>query len=159
MSEFEKIYKAHFTDVYLYIRSISGNDSIAEEITAETFFRALSKIDSFRRECEIRVWLCQIAKNLYFSYLKKNKKLSLSSDFSEFDIPDAPSPEESVIRRNEAERALNILHTFSEPYREVFMLRVYGELSFSEIAKIFNKRENWACVTYHRAKEKIKKLL
>lgn len=159
MSEFEKIYKAYFTDVYLYIRSISGNDSIAEEITAETFFRALSKIDSFRRECEIRVWLCQIAKNLYFSYLKKNKKLSLSSDFSEFDIPDAPSPEESVIRRNEAERALNILHTFSEPYREVFMLRVYGELSFSEIAKIFKKSENWACVTYHRAKEKIKEKL
>ena len=159
MSEFEKIYKAYFTDVYLYIKSISGNDSIAEEITAETFFRALSKIDSFRRECEIRVWLCQIAKNLYFSYLKKNKKLSLSSDFSEFDIPDAPSPEESVIRRNEAERALAILHSLPEPYREVFMLRVYGELSFSEIAKIFKKSENWACVTYHRAKEKIKKML
>lgn len=159
MSEFEKIYKAYFTDVYLYIRSISGNDSIAEEITAETFFRALSKIDSFRGECEVRVWLCQIAKNLYFSYLKKNKKLSLSSDISEFDIPDTPSPEESVVRQSEAERALNIVHSLSEPYREVFMLRVYGELSFSEIAKIFKKSENWACVTYHRAKEKIKEKL
>jgi len=44
-----------------------------------------------------------------------------------------------------------------EPYKEVFSLRIFGELSFREIANIFNKSEHWACVTYHRAKEMIKK--
>ena len=70
--DFEKIYDTYFDDVYLYVRRLSGNEHVAEEIASETFFKAMSSIKNFRGECDIRVWLCQIAKNSYFSYLKKN---------------------------------------------------------------------------------------
>ena len=69
--EFEKIYTTYFRDVFLYIRRLSNDEHIAEEITSETFFKAMNSIDSFRGDCDIRVWLCQIAKNCYYSYLKK----------------------------------------------------------------------------------------
>ncbi|MBR6551981.1 MAG: RNA polymerase subunit sigma, partial [Clostridia bacterium] len=57
MTNFEKIYKEYFNDVYLYIKRLSGDEHVAEDITSETFFKALKSIDSFRGECEIRVWL------------------------------------------------------------------------------------------------------
>ena len=71
MAEFEQIYKAYFNDVFLYIKSLSQNESVAEEITSETFFKAMRSVDDFRGDCDIRVWLCQIAKNCFYSYLKK----------------------------------------------------------------------------------------
>ena len=82
MTEFEAIYKEYFRDVYLYILGLSGNEHIAEEITEETFFKALKALDSFRGECDIRVWLCQIAKNEYYFFLRKNKRLVMT-DFLE----------------------------------------------------------------------------
>ena len=75
MAEFEQIYKAYFNDVVLYIKSLSQNESVAEEITSETFFKAMRSVDDFRGDCDIRVWLCQIAKNCFYSYLKKNTLL------------------------------------------------------------------------------------
>lgn len=89
--EFEQIYSTYFKSVYLYVMQVSGNEHIAEEITSETFFKAINSIDSFRGDCDMRVWLCQIAKNTYFSYLKKNKKvLSIDeSDFQNVADPDA----------------------------------------------------------------------
>ena len=65
VTEFEKIYRTYFNDVFLYIRRLSNNEQIAEEITSETFYKAMRSIDSFRGDCDIRVWLCQIAKNSY----------------------------------------------------------------------------------------------
>ena len=79
--EFDQIYSAYFKSVYLYVMQLSGNDHIAEEITSETFFKAINSIDRFRGDCDMRVWLCQIAKNTYYSYLKKNRK-ELSIDES-----------------------------------------------------------------------------
>lgn len=73
--EFEQIYNTYFKAVYRYIWQLSGNEHIAEEITGETFFKAMKSINNFRGECDMRVWLCQIAKNTYFSYLKKNGKI------------------------------------------------------------------------------------
>ena len=67
MTDFEQIYKDYFRDVFLYVRRLSGGDErLAEDITSEAFFRALRRIDSFRGDCDIRVWLCQIAKNCYY---------------------------------------------------------------------------------------------
>lgn len=157
VTEFEEIYRAYFNDVYLYILRLSGNESLAEEITSETFFKAMRAVGSFRGECDIRVWLCQIAKNCYYSYLKKAKRTeSLDSAFQS----DLPSPglsiEEEYIRHDEAARIREILHDISEPYKEVFMWRVFAQLSFKQIGRIFGKSENWACVTYHRAKVMIK---
>lgn len=157
MTDFEKVYKEYFNDVYLYIKRLSGDEHIAEEITSETFFKALKSIDSFRGECEIRVWLCQIAKNSYYTYIKKNSKIQNVDEAELLNLPDNKnSVADEVINRAEVLEISKILNEMSEPYKEVFMWRVYAELSFKEIAGIFNKNENWACVTYHRARKMIK---
>ena len=157
MTDFEKVYKEYFNDVYLYIKRLSGDEHIAEEITSETFFKALKSIDSFRGECEIRVWLCQIAKNSYYTYVKKNSKIQNVDEAELLNLPDNKNNvADEVINRAEVLEISKILHEMSEPYKEVFMWRVYAELSFKEIAGIFNKNENWACVTYHRARKMIK---
>lgn len=157
MTNFEKLYRAYFLDVFRYMKQLTGNDSLAEEITSEAFFKAMGALDSFRGDCDVRVWLCQIAKNCYYSYLKKHRRLvdleALDSmDFSE----SSPTIEEILAEKNDAMQIHELLHELPEPYKEVFMLRVFGELSFRQIGKLFHKTENWACVTYHRARNKIR---
>ena len=160
MTDFEKVYKEYFNDVYLYIKRLSGDEHIAEDITSETFFKALKSIDSFRGECEIRVWLCQIAKNSYYTYIKKNSKIQNVEETELINLPDNKNNvADDVTNKMQALVIQKILEELEEPYREVFMWRVYAELSFKEIAGIFNKSENWACVTYHRARNQIKKRL
>jgi RNA polymerase sigma factor (sigma-70 family) len=158
--EFEQIYSTYFKSVYLYVMQVSGNEHIAEEITSETFFKAINSIDSFRGDCDMRVWLCQIAKNTYFSYLKKNKKV-LSID--ESDLQNVADPDAGIDvqigEQEEARLIRKILHDMSDPYKEVFMWRVFGELSFKEIADLYGKTDNWACVTYHRARKMIQSRL
>lgn len=154
MDEFESIYRTYFKDVYLYVRSMSHNEDIAEEIAAETFFKAMKSLDRFKGTCDIRVWLCQIAKNCYFSYLRKRKKqadLSTAAEpIDEFDLL------QRICETEESLKIMEIVHSLNEPYKEIFMLRVFGELTFKQIAYLFKKNENWACVTFHRAKSKIK---
>lgn len=157
MTEFEEIYDNYFKDVYLYIYSLSGNKHMAEDITSETFMKAIKSIDSFKGTCDIRVWLCQIAKNSYYSYLRKEKKLVSIDSFP--DQEDDLNIEKKVCAREESMKIHEILHSLNEPYKEVFTLRVFGELSFKQIASLFGKSDNWACVTYHRAKNKIKERL
>lgn len=153
--EFEKIYIRYFNDVFLFLKKLSKNESIAEEITSETFFKALRSIDNFRGETDVRVWLCQIAKNCYFSYLKKQQRIV---DIEDNDFPENKDTiEEQILNQYDFMQIHLLLHNLAEPYKEVFMLRVFGELSFKQIADIFQKTDNWACVTYHRAKNKITK--
>lgn len=160
VTDFEKAYKQYFSDVYLYILRLSGNEHIAEEITSDTFFKAMQSIDSFRGDCDVRVWLCQIAKNAYYSYIRKNSRTEQVDESEIEEITDlAPNVAEEYERREEIERIQRILHDVGEPYKEVFMWRVYAELSFKQIAQIFGKNENWACVTYHRARKMIKERL
>jgi RNA polymerase sigma-70 factor (ECF subfamily) len=154
VTEFERIYDAYFKDVYLYAKALTGNQSIAEEITDDTFFKALKSLDQFKGNCDIRVWLCQIAKNSYYSYLRKYGKLVDYDDHVEQVCSEHPM-EKKMIDQEALMMIHSILHELDEPYKEVFTLRVFGELSFSQIAKVFDKSENWACVTYHRAKKKI----
>ena len=156
--EFEQLYRAYLQSAYLYARQISGSEHIAEDITSETFLRAINSIESFRGDCEVRVWLCQIAKNIYCSYLKKNRK-SVSLDESGLrDIadPDAFTGEQ---QQEEARQIRKILHHMPEPYKEIFMWRVFGELSFKEIGELYGKTDNWACVTYHRARKMVRSRL
>lgn len=155
--EFETMYHTYFNDVFRYIRKLSNNEQIAEEITADTFFKAMHSIDSFRGDCDIRVWLCQIAKNRYLTYLKKSGKVDNTEDIELLNIADSnETVEEKYIKKEEAMQIQQILHDLPEPYKEVFMWRVFAELNFKQIGQIFNKSENWACVTYHRARNKIK---
>lgn len=154
--EFEQIYVRYFNDVFLFLKQLSKDENIAEEITSETFFKAMRSIDDYRGDCDIRVWLCQIAKNCYFSYLKKQKRIADVNDIENIPFPERTvSVEEQVSQQSDAIQIHLLLHELPEPYKEVFMLRVFGELSFKQIAGIFQKTDNWACVTYHRAKNLI----
>lgn len=159
--EFEKIYDTYFDDVYLYVRRLSGNEHVAEEIASETFFKAMSSIKNFRGECDIRVWLCQIAKNSYFSYLKKNGKTIGFDDVKLQDLadPNALLPRKIPNEKEDIRQAQKAVHTLPELYREVFMWRVFADLSFKQIGELFHKTDNWACVTYHRARKMIKSRL
>ena len=158
--EFEQIYRAYFRPVYHYIRQLSGDAHIAEDITSETFFKAMQSIGDFHGECDMRVWLCQIAKNTYYSYRKKNERTT-SVDEAELQNMIAPDTfvEELIGVREEAKQIRKILHELSDPYKEVFMWRVFGELSFKAIGELYSKTDNWACVTYHRARKMIQRRL
>lgn len=157
VTEFEEIYSEYFKDVYRYVLCLSKNESIAEDITQETFFKALKNIDSFKGNCKMSVWLCQIAKNSYFSYLKKKQNNFESVE----DIADVfDSGFEQILVDDESVFEIHkILHNLEEPYKEVFTLRFFGDLSFSKIAELFGKTESWARVTYHRARIKLKEKL
>lgn len=157
--EFEQIYQTYFKSVYQYIQQLSGNEHIAEEITSETFFKAMKSIGNFRGECDMRVWLCQIAKNTYFSYLKKNSRIVSADEAELLNIADTVLIEEQVATQDETRKIRKILHDVPDPYKEVFMWRVFGELSFKEIGDLYGKTDNWACVTYHRARKMIQSRL
>lgn len=158
--EFEEIYQKYFNDVYRYIRKLSNNEHIAEEVAADTFFKAMNTVERFRGDCDVRVWLCQIAKNCYFSYLKKNGYIKDMDEAELHAIADSSENlEEQLVKKEEAAQIRSKLHEIPEPYKEVFMWRVFADLSFKQIGQIFNKSENWACVTYHRARTMIKKRL
>ena len=150
VDNFEEIYNRYMKDVYKYILALSRNPDTAEEITQETFFKALKSIDKFNGECKMSVWLCQIAKNTYYSYCAKEKRRSgqIHEDIT-FYIEDEVADSDTAFELHKR------LHSLPEPYKEVFSLRVFGELPFSKIAELFGKTESWARVTYYRAKLKM----
>lgn len=154
MTEFSEIYDKYFKDVYRYALCLSRNKFIAEEITQETFFKALKGIESFDGNCKLYVWLCQIAKNTYFSYLKREKRLSQPSEIEK--VFNDENIERQFLTQESALQIHKALHNLQEPYKEVFTLRIFGELSFAQIGEIFQKTESWARVTFHRAKIKLK---
>ena len=156
----EELYRTYFDIVYRYIRSISQDGSLAEEVTQETFFKALKKADQFRGDCDVRVCLCQIAKNTLYDHLKKQKKQLLGDErLEEAESADGELLEEKLAQRSQAMEIHKVLHRLSEPYKEVFSLRTFGELTFREIGMLFGKSENWARVTYYRARVKIREEL
>ena len=122
----------------------------AEELTQQTFVKALVSYKSFKGESSELTWLCSIAKNLFLDE-KRNQKKAEKITFIETEI--TSNNEELVFKIHKA------LHSLNEPYKEVFHLRIFGDLSFEKIGKIFGKNTNWACVTYHRARIKIKEIL
>lgn len=156
--EFETLYNTYFKDVYRYVLRLSGDAHVAEEVTSDTFFKALKAIHKFRGDCEVRVWLCQIAKNCYYSFAKNNGRTENIDTTELLNLADPEMPvEERFARKETAMNLQNLLHQLPEPYKEVFMWRTYAELSFKQIGQMFGKTDNWACVTYHRARTMLKK--
>ena len=154
MKQVEELYNKYFHDVFLYLKSLTKSDDIAEEITQETFFKAVKSINSFKGDCDTRVWLCQIAKNTFFTHKKYSSRFAGEEVPQE--LPDRSVSIEDRLEDNQQTMAIHrILHEMGEPYKEVFSLRVFGELSFRQIGDIFGKTESWARVTFHRAKLKI----
>ena len=154
MKSIEELYRMYFKDVFLYVKALSKDDHIAEEITQDTFFKAMKGINKFKGECNIRVWLCQIAKNSYYTYCKKRKRVDEAAE-KENQLIEENFVERRLVEKEQAVILHKVLHHLEEPYKEVFHLRVFGELSFREIGEIFEKTESWSRVTFHRAKVKI----
>ena len=156
----EELYRTYFDIVYRYICSVSQDGPLAEEVTQETFFKALEKIDQFRGDCDVRVWLCQIAKNTLYDHLKKQKKQLFGDEkLEKAESAGGELLEEKLAQRSQAMEIHKVLHRLLEPYKEVFSLRTFGELTFREIGMLFGKSENWARVTYYRARVKIREEL
>ena len=154
--DIEDIYRTYFKDVHTYIRRLSGDEYIAEDIASETFFKALKSIDKFRGDCDIKVWLFQIAKNCYYSFLRKRKQDNLD-EYGNMSLPlTTISAEDQVVEKDESIRIIRILNGLPDMYKDVFQWRFFAELSFKEIGQIFGKSDHWACVTYHRARQMIK---
>ena len=151
--DYEKLYKAYYLQVYSYTISLAKNREIAEEITQNTFFKAMTAKRTYEGKASELTWLCSIAKNLAMDECRKNSK------YAELDEEMLEQPDNMTKAVEDKDTALRIhlvLHELEEPYKEVFQLRVFGELPFAQIGMIFGKTENWARVTYHRARLKIK---
>lgn len=154
MTDFEQVYRDYFRDVEIYLLALCKDQNLAEELAAQTFFQAMKALSQFRGECDIRTWLCTIGRNHYLNHLKQSRKKVGLEEMRAVDP--TPSIEERAMDKDQAMLVHKVLHDLPEPYKEVFSLRVFGQLSFSDIGELFGNSQNWACVTYHRAKQKIK---
>ncbi len=147
----EQVLCAEYNALYRYVLTLCKNESDAQDITQDTFLKAMKKYDSFKGESSLYTWLCAIAKSIWLNRLKKKKReeLSLIDDVTDYN----DSITDALDKKDTALHIHTILHKIKEPYKEVFTLRAFGELSFAEIASLFSKTESWARVTYHRAKK------
>lgn len=151
-TDLEKLYRTYYMQVYSYVMTIVKDRAAAEEITQQTFYKAVVGKDKFRGGSGEFTWLCAIAKNLAFDEFRQ---AAIRSELTD-ELPESKPGFESQLEDKDATLRIHMtLHTLDEPYKEVFQLRVFGELSFRDIGRIFGKSENWARVTYHRAKLKI----
>lgn len=158
MQDIEKIYKEYFETVNKYLFCLTHNSDLSEELTQETFYRAVQKINTYKGECKISVWLCQIAKNLWYDYCKKNKRIVNAKEQDLFNIKSSDVLEDEMILSEEKFSLFKKMQKLDEKTREVIYLRITGELTFKEIGIIMNKTENWARVTFYRGKNQLKEV-
>ena len=151
---FEAIYEEHFFGVYKYLLSLCRDAPLAEELTQETFYRAMESFGRFRGESSVFVWLCQIGKHTWYRHVRRQKRI----------VPEEAVPpgmadpmEERLSDREDSRRLHRLLHDLPEPYREVFTLRTFGELPFAQIGELFGKTDSWARLVYYRAKNELRR--
>lgn len=149
----DETYRQYADMVFKYLMAMCGDELLAEELTQETFFRAVKHADSFDGNVKITTWLCTIAKNAYLSYVKKQSKRVPAEETE--DVP----YEEDLLDRENCREIYKAVHRLDEPYREIVLLRIHTDMNFAEIGEIFGKSENWARVTFYRGKEKLRKFL
>lgn len=158
MENGEEIYNQYSNVVYKYLLCLTQDNELSQDLTQETFAIALEKINSFRYECKLSVWLCQIAKNLWYNHLKKTKKENyIPLENIESKVCYENNTEDIVMKNDEKLQLFKEIQALDTPYRDVIYLRMNGNLNFVEIAEIFGKTPNWARVTFFRAKQKIEK--
>lgn len=149
----DRVLAAEYEAVYRYVLCLCRDDTLAKDITQETFLKAMKGADSFAGDSSLYTWLCAIAKRIWLTAVKKQSREELSD--SELFGDSGMLPEDTVSEKDTAMYIHRLVHQLEEPYKEVFSLRVFGELSFPEIADLFSKTDSWARVTYHRAKKTI----
>lgn len=158
MQEIEQIYKKYYTVVYKYLFCLTHNSDIAEELTQETFYKMIKKIDTFKGNSKLSVWLCEIAKNLWYDELRKKKYQTVSYDEIEDSnsTVDKQNVENDYINKEEFDETQKQIETLDILSKRVLYLRLNSDMSFKEIGDILGKTETWARVTFYRAKQKIK---
>ena len=159
MQNMEKIYEEYFETVNKYLFCLTNNKDISEELTQETFYRAIEKINTYKGDCKISVWLCQIAKNLWYDQCRKNRRIINVEEGELFDSEILDTLEEQSILNDEKISLYKKMQDLDDKTREVMYLRITGELSFKEIGIILNKTENWARITFYRGRIKLKEEL
>ena len=152
--DMEEIYKEHAKSVFRYLFSLSHDEDLAEELTQETFYRAVYSVGKYDGTCKMSVWLCQIAKHIWYQELEKRKK-NKTEELTEYIASLELSPEDKYFRKNDKISLYRTINGLEEPMKEVVYLRLAGEFSFAEIAEILSKSENWARTVFYRAKQKI----
>lgn len=153
MTEFEKLFSENREFIFKYLMKMTRDFSLSEELTQETFFRAYMNYASLRDKSKTSVWLCQIAKNTYYAWYNEQKKKGTLDELE--NVGDARNMEDAFVQKELSQKALMYLHELEEPYKEVFMLCVFGGFSLKDISLVFGKSESWARVTFYRAKQKL----
>jgi RNA polymerase sigma-70 factor (ECF subfamily) len=149
----DNYYRQHGAMVFYYLRRFTGNSDLAEELTQETFYQAMRTVDKYRGDCKPSVWLCQIAKHVWYQYLEKNRKIIESSwDEYEEQLPGDENINKQYWERQDKIELYKRIQTLGKEIKDVVYLRLSGELSFAEIGEImgkqiyiFNKQDNGKC--------------
>ena len=155
MADLDEVYRQYAQTVYRFLLAKTGSADLSEELTQETFYRAVGSIESYDGSCQMSTWLCAIAKNVLANHIRKQKRTSEE----EVPEPTDASAEEYVLQRMGQEAVFAAIHRVSEPGKELLYLRLLGGMSFREIGSIFGKSENWARVCFYRAKQTLIKEL
>ena len=155
MSAYDEIYDLYAERLYYYCFKLPKDSYMAEDLTQTTFLKAIEKLHTFKNQSSVFTWLCTIAKNEFINELNKNKRLSYEKILDIYHENDVTNVEDIVISRHTIRKLARIIKNLDEPFRDIFILRVYNEMSFKEIGSLFNKSDIWARVNYHRAREKI----
>lgn len=160
MDNFEQIYRKYAGAIKKYVMSLGADYNLSDDITSETFYKALKNINTYDEKQNMLTWLCTIAKRTYFDHCKKsdNKNLSIS-DNEELITGSINSPEIDIEEMEQKKVLYQNILNLNEPYKDVIYLRIFADLSFTEIGDIFAKNENWARVTFYRGKIKLKELI
>ena len=154
MHEIEELYRQYYDVIFKYLMCLSKNKEIAEDLTQETFYKMIKKINTYKGKTKFSVWLCEIAKNTYYDELRKNKKISKNEEID--NIISDQNLEIDYIEKEQKLKTYEKINQLDEITRRVLYLRINSELSFKEIGEILGKTENWARVTFYRGKQKIK---
>lgn len=155
MDDMDQIYQQHAQTVYKFLLAQCKDPGLAEELTQETFYQAIRSIHRFDGTCKLSVWLCQIAKHLWYQHLRKQKREApMPEEPPEISLPSA---EEGLLEQEGRLELLKQIHALPELQREVVYLRAFGGLSFREIGDVLGKTETWARVTFYRGKEQLRK--
>lgn len=156
MNDFEKIYNDYFKLVYKYLLFLTNNADISEDLAQETFYKAITKIHTFKNKSKISTWLCQIAKNLLLNEIRHNKKINIIPLSDNENLKNYYIVEDYIILNDEKRKLYNEIEKLDKTTRLVILYRIHGNLSFKEIGDLFNKSENWARTTFFRGKENLK---
>lgn len=138
----------------------SYDKMLSEELTQETFYRAMINITSFRGECHIKTWLTSIAKNSFYTYLRKRKREVYTDTILESTKDEKiESPAKSYEEKEMIENVLNIISSFEERTKDIMIYRLFTDLTYQQIAKLYNISESSAKVIFFRGKAALHKEL